>query len=231
MRANTSLMGHILGSHPEINGYYEMHMSYRDKSDLEKQKQLYSEKESLKKGSKYLFDKLLHNDYELSLANLHLKNSKILVSIRSAEQSIKSILNLFQKKNTGHPYANVENATQYYIHRIKQIAIFCEQHKKCYYYYDAELIREAPEKLLAVMQKWLVLNSSLKEEYQIFSMTGKPRAGDSSTNMHQGNIIRQQTNYSDIHIPSQFLQQAVKEMNKYKLLIENYATESIITAI
>ena len=28
MRAYTSLAGHILGSHPQINGYYEMHLGY-----------------------------------------------------------------------------------------------------------------------------------------------------------------------------------------------------------
>ena len=26
MRANTSLISHILGSHPQISGYYEMHL-------------------------------------------------------------------------------------------------------------------------------------------------------------------------------------------------------------
>ena len=30
MRAFTSLAGHILGSHPQINGYFEMHISYDD---------------------------------------------------------------------------------------------------------------------------------------------------------------------------------------------------------
>jgi hypothetical protein len=30
MRAFTSLAGHILGSHPQINGYYEMHISYEE---------------------------------------------------------------------------------------------------------------------------------------------------------------------------------------------------------
>jgi len=34
MRAFTSLAGHILGSHPRINGYYEMHISYEDASAL-----------------------------------------------------------------------------------------------------------------------------------------------------------------------------------------------------
>ena len=37
MRAYTSLVGHILGSHPEIDGYYEMHRSYVLADDLDRQ--------------------------------------------------------------------------------------------------------------------------------------------------------------------------------------------------
>ncbi|HEX5635661.1 MAG TPA: hypothetical protein VFY78_01120, partial [Gammaproteobacteria bacterium] len=63
MRAFTSLAGHILGSHPQINGYYEMHISYDNVQSLRKQLELYRENDNLKLGSRYLFDKLLHNDY------------------------------------------------------------------------------------------------------------------------------------------------------------------------
>ena len=38
MRAFTSLAGHILGSHPQINGYYEMHLSYEDAAALDRQR-------------------------------------------------------------------------------------------------------------------------------------------------------------------------------------------------
>jgi hypothetical protein len=37
MRAFTSLAGHILGSHPQVNGYYEMHISYEDAFALDRQ--------------------------------------------------------------------------------------------------------------------------------------------------------------------------------------------------
>jgi hypothetical protein len=41
MRAYTSLAGHILGSHPQINGYYEMHISYEDASALDRQLEMF----------------------------------------------------------------------------------------------------------------------------------------------------------------------------------------------
>ena len=37
MRAFTRLAGHILGSHPQINGYYEMLISYEDAAALDRQ--------------------------------------------------------------------------------------------------------------------------------------------------------------------------------------------------
>ena len=65
MRAYSSLIGHILGSHPHINGYYEMHLSYTSASDLDQQLRLYMQTETPEPGSIYLFDKPLHNDYAL----------------------------------------------------------------------------------------------------------------------------------------------------------------------
>jgi len=70
MRAFTSLAGHILGSHPQINGYYEMHLSYEDASALDQQLDVYRASDALKPNSRYLFDKLLHNDYVLQPARL-----------------------------------------------------------------------------------------------------------------------------------------------------------------
>lgn len=52
-------------SHPQINGYYEMHISYDDALSLQKQLELYREHDEIKTRSRYLFDKLLHNDYAL----------------------------------------------------------------------------------------------------------------------------------------------------------------------
>jgi len=57
LRANarlTSLAGYILGSHPQINGYYEMHISYEDASALDKQLDVFLESDVFKENSRYL---------------------------------------------------------------------------------------------------------------------------------------------------------------------------------
>ena len=227
MRANTSLLSHILGSHPRISGYYEMHLSYRSENDLIMQQQLLLANNTIKSSSHFLFDKILHNDYELLLHNLKSKKIKILVSIRSAEQTIKSIVNLFRNKKVKHSYADPELATRYYIERIKNLVDFCETNKINYYYYDAELICSEPRFLLNQLQQWLQLESPLTEDYQIFPLTGQPGTGDSSENMHKGRIVKKCSHYDDIQIPEHLLQQAIEQSYQCRQLLVSYAIESI----
>ena len=231
MRANTSLISHILGSHNDISGYYEMHLSYVTENDLLKQEEELSNKKAghdiITSSTKYLFDKLLHNDYELVLENLSAKKIKILVSVRPAEQTIKSIINLFRNKNNGHPYADPEQAVNYYIERIIALAKFCTKHPYKYYYYDADLIRTRPKETLARIQHWLSLKTPLTDQYRIFSLTGQAGAGDSSDNMKKGRIIQSRTDYEDIKIPSHLLQKAITETRKHKQLIVTHAIEAL----
>ncbi len=231
MRANTSLISHILGSHNEISGYYEMHLSYVTENDLLKQEKVFSDKEAghdiITSSTKYLFDKLLHNDYDLVLENLSSKKIKILVSIRPAEQTLKSIINLFRNKNNGHPYADPEQVVHYYIERITALAKFCTHYRDKYYYYDADLIRTKPQETLARIKNWLSLKTPLTDQYHIFSLTGQAGAGDSSDNMKKGRIIQSRTNYKDIKIPSHLLQKAITETRKHKQLIVTHAIDSI----
>ena len=121
MRAFTSLAGHILGSHPRINGYFEMHISHDDASALDKQLEVLQQHETLKKNSHYLFDKLLHNDYRFNPGRLDLTDIKILVSLMEPEQTIKSIVDLFEKKIPEDLYASPVEAANYYIERVEML--------------------------------------------------------------------------------------------------------------
>jgi hypothetical protein len=207
MRAYTSLLGHILGSHPQINGYYEMHLSYQSQKDLAKQQQQYIQHETLKPDSYYLFDKLLHNAYELNLPQLNLQNAKILIALRSPESTIKSIINLFTKKNTNDLYSYPAEATQYYLERLQKITAFAQQYPQHYYYFDAELIRSDSSRILAAFQDWLQLDSPLSTQYQRFSKTGVAGAGDTSSAITSGAIIREANQY-DTPLDAALLQQA-----------------------
>src|SRR5574340_1155650 len=112
MRAYTSLAGHILGSHPQINGYYEMHLSYEDATALRRQMEVYLQGDALKANSRYLFDKLLHNDYVLRPEQLGLADVRILVSLAGPEHTIRSIVHLFRQKPDPELYASPAEAAK-----------------------------------------------------------------------------------------------------------------------
>ncbi len=207
MRAYTSLAGHILGSHPRINGYYEMHISYEDATALGRQLAMFLEGDALKPGSRYLFDKLLHNDYALRPERLG-PDMKILVSLAQPEHTIKSIVNLFSQKEVDDLYASPVEAANYYMARIQALADFSGASSQPYFYFDPELWQRAPEKLLPRLSNWLELDSPLSEQYQVFSQTGQPRKGDSSVRIHSGSIDRTPVDYSHVPVPKDVLNEA-----------------------
>ena len=208
MRAYTSLAGHILGSHPQINGYYEMHLGYEDASALDRQLELYQEGDVLKPNSRYLFDKLLHNDYVLRPKRLGLADMKLMVSLAEPAHTIRSIVHLFAQKPDPDLYASPVGAAKYYVERVRALAEFCRATDWPFYYFDAELLQRAPERLLPRLTEWLGLDSPLSERYEVFSHTGKAGKGDSSARIHAGRIDRTKADYSHIVIPEEALDEA-----------------------
>jgi hypothetical protein len=205
MRAYTSLAGHILGSHPQINGYYEMHLGYEDASALDRQLAAYRHDEVLKPGSRYLFDKLLHNDYALKPERLGLADIKVLVALAEPAHTIKSIVHLFRQKPDPDLYASPVQAAKYYVERVRALAGFCRTSDRPYTYFDAELLVCAPETLLPRLTAWLELDSPLSERYEVFSHTGKARRGDTSERVRSGRIDRARSDYSEVVIPEAVL--------------------------
>jgi hypothetical protein len=228
MRAFTSLAGHILGSHPEINGYFEMHISYDDASALDKQLDVFLQFETPKKNSRYLFDKLLHNDYRLNTGMFDPAGLKLLVALLEPDKSIRSIVDLFQQKGTEELYASPPEATDYYIDRISMLADFCRATDRPYYYYDAELFQAAPDSLLGKLTDWLELDSPLTGRYQLFSQTGKAGKGDSSKYIYSGKIEKTRIDYSHIKVPDRVLRRAREAYRDCRSSIIANAADSVL---
>jgi hypothetical protein len=222
MRAYSSLAGHILGSHPEINGYYELHLDYQQDDSQQHQLLHYQKHDRLKKNSRFLFDKLLHNRYRLTDHLIHNKNNRILVSIRKPEATLKSILKLFRNKPDPAPFQHAEEVTYYYCERLDALAEFCKRNKGHYFYYDAEEWVQQPEVLLPKLQTWLGLSTELTEKYQQFSQTGKARAGDSSEKILAGEINKRSSDYSKIILEQEWVNTASKKYAECRIgFIEN----------
>ena len=208
MRACTSLAGHILGSHPQINGYYEMHLGYEEPAALDRQLDAYRQSDALKANRRYLFDKLLHNDYPLRPEQLGLTDIKILVALAEPAHTIRSIVHLFRQKPDPDLYASPVAAANYYVERVRALAEFCRTTGWPYCYFDAELWQRAPERLLPRLTAWLELDPPLSERYAVFSHTGTVRRGDTSARMGSGRIDRTRSDYSQIEVPQEVLEPA-----------------------
>lgn len=208
MRAYTSLLGHLLGSHPQINGYYEMHQSYACAEDLEKQAREFALRESLKPHSRFLFDKLLHNDYALQLERLDPDSTFVLVALRPPQPTLKSIVDLFARRQAADPYADPAGAASYYIERLRALAAFAQRYPGRFHYFDADLLRSDTARVLAACEQWLQLDSPLTERYQTFSQTGVAGAGDSSPAIAAGRVIRRENAYPDVALDGEALQRA-----------------------
>lgn len=206
MRANTSLIGHILGSHEQIDGYYELHMGYHSWRSFQRQKLKYFTEHAPKPTASYLFDKVLHNDHpvEPGLFNDHY----LMFTLRGPQRTIPSVVRLYQKVDPSEIYASVEGAATYYLDRLEGIAQLAARTESSFLFYDADDLRARPEALLKTMTDYLQLASPLTTRYEQKPMTGAQGAGDPSPAMALGEISQQQADYTDIEVPAELMAQA-----------------------
>lgn len=224
MRANTSLFGHILGSHPDIEGYYEMHIGYYSWKSLWRQKLLYLENHALKPTSRFFFDKLLHDYCVVSPDILARPSTRCIFMLRRPDKTIPSIVGLYRKIQPDHEFAQVIGAADYYLRRVKELAHIATAMPDGFYYLDADDLIEHSTTALEDLSKWLELSQNLTPEYKMFSKTGAPQAGDPSDLMKTGSISKRQHDYHDIVVPSDILHAAEAIYHESRNTIITHAT-------
>jgi hypothetical protein len=202
MRANTSLMGHIIGDHDGINGYYEMHIGYYSWKSLIRQKLHYFSTHSDDKVKTYIFDKILHNGHGIAPAILNHKSCYFLICLREPLQTIKSAVSQFRKTHPTHEFTDVLVVCDYYIKRLEQLTTYGKALNGNYLYYDAASLVDATQNTLHKISDYLQLNTPLQPKFKTQKLTGKGNAGDHSGNLLHGQIVQKQQDYSDIIIPA-----------------------------
>jgi hypothetical protein len=202
MRANTSLFGHLVGSHPWIEGYYEMHIGYFSWKSLWRQKLRHFADHRAKPEARYMFDKLLHDGHHIAPALLLRPSSRAIFMARSPEQSVKSLVALYRKHLPHLPEAQVEGATQYYVQRLESLARTAATPGLRYFYLDADRLIDDPATTLQTLSTWLALPSPIPTTYGTFEQTGRGNTGDHSERLKSGAVSRVSSDYSDIVMTS-----------------------------
>jgi hypothetical protein len=188
MRAYTSLFGHILGNHTEIDGYYEMHIGYYGWKSLIRQKLIYYKDHNPLPRSSYIFDKILHNEHYVSPQLLTRNDVIPLFSIREPSETIPSIVELYNKVNPKHEFCKLEIAADYYINRLKSLVELSSKIKGQYYYIDADCVVGDTQQSLKRLSEMLGLSTELQPQYKKMPKTGIGASGDHSTELLSGTI-------------------------------------------
>jgi hypothetical protein len=220
MRANTSLFGHLLGSNPEIDGYYELHVNYGNKKNLLQQKLKYFQEHEKKSSSSYFFDKVLHNHHVVNPKLFSEGDSKIILMIREPSSTIESIIKLYNNKNELNDLATLRGASEYYLQRLAKLKEYSVEFSGRYFFLEAEHLITDTDHTLKSLSSWLDLKQPLRKEYHILKKTGVKGAGDSSEKMTSGVIITEKnTPPSRLHVDENVF-------SAYKETLEKLITNS-----
>lgn len=209
MRGYTSLLSHIIGSNADVMGYSEMHQSYRSHFGLLQLRQKSKVTTSSLKVTDYLFDKLLHNKYQITKRILLQQNVYPIIMVREPEPTMKSIMNMGEKyTKLVRWYRDPEAVKAYYVKRLFKLE---EIAKKCdgkALFINAQNIIEQPDLVLSTTTKHLNLQTPLSKEYDTFSLTGAKGAGDPSKHIQSGKIVKQRDGYDAIEVDQELLTEA-----------------------
>lgn len=221
MRANTSLFGHLVGSHPQIEGYYELHESYREPADLTRTKLKYYRAHPPKRGARYFFDKILHNHHAFRPALLG-PDDKVIFMIREPAPTVASIVKIFSDKPES-PWASRNGAETYYRDRLEGLIELAEQLKGRYLFLSSEELVGSPTSTLERLTRFLELDQPLSERYERFEKTGKRGFGDSSGNIKAGRILTERSSRPTVEPVAESCERSYRDV---LAKLEEYAAQT-----
>lgn len=208
MRSRSTLLSHILGSHKDICGYRELHLSYLNPLSKLKMRVALSEEESYL-NSHILLDKLLHNKLNIK-ADAFGSNLAMIILLR---EPISSLASMFSMHERLHGNSDYDHLLEYYVRRLDYIDEFVEDRNHKFLYVDSDSLVKRPKEELNRIATYLNLDTPLLENYKKFSKTGNEGVGDSSKNIMAGKIINTMEANSNLNLPSK----------KYKHLLNRHA--------
>lgn len=213
MRANTSVFGHLVGSHPWIEGYYEMHIGYYSWKSLWRQKLRHFSSHRVKPQARFMFDKVLHDGHHVTPSLLLRPGTRTIFMTRAAEQSVKSLVVLYRKQAPHLPEATVAGATDYYVRRLATLTETAATPGLSYFYLDAERLIGDTSVALRSLSDWLGLPTAIPSQYGTFENTGRGNTGDHSERLKSGQVSRVTSDYSDIELSPEQLK-AIREAHR-----------------
>jgi hypothetical protein len=214
MRSFSSLLCHILGSHPEISGYAEAQLSYFSRLDLQRLARKVQQITGNPVLGRYVLDKVLHNHREIAPGVLGRPEIKVVFLLRNAEDTFRSLVNLSRIPGTKQKVGDPARALEYYVKRLQQLEGYCALLGGNALFLASERLISDTDRVLVELSRWLELGQPLKADYQTFRFTGAPGYGDPSPTILAGTVVRdaddRHKHYMPILIPDDVLRQGIE---------------------
>jgi len=206
MRSRSSLLSHILGSHPDISGYAESHVRYDGRLDFIRLR--YRVREMLDGAalSRYVLDKVLHSWY-LQPALLERMEARTILLVREPAGSMRSLASQEVRKGEGSP---LERSLKHYRRQLDWLeACAAGLSRRPVFIESSSLLGNTP-RVLELLRDRLALSEPLSERYDLFKHTGRPVYGDPSDIIRTGTVVRDApaTGEAEAEIPAALLDEA-----------------------
>lgn len=204
MRSYSSLLCHILGSHPEIDGYCETHIKYRWYFDLFKLRRRVVKLTGEPLSGRYVLDKVLH-DYPLAHSILRSSSARGIVLLRRPQATVRSIMNMGRRYSDIAWYRDVHAVARYYEARLAALERLAERMPGRVVLLEAESLLSDTAAVLDRLVRFLQLGEPLRSSYRRFSHTGEAGYGDPSTTIARGQIAASGQSGADMVVPETVL--------------------------
>lgn len=139
MRSYSSVLSHILGSHPRIDGYCETHTKYRTHLDLWRLHRRVRKLTGGPLGGDYVLDKVLH-DYPMARSILDSSRTRGIVLVRRPGASVRSIIEMGLNYSPVAWHRNFELVARYYETRLAALLRLTEALRGRVVFLEAETL-------------------------------------------------------------------------------------------
>ncbi len=186
MRSGSTLLLHLLLTHPALLGYGERNLPYEEAKDLDRLwvDACYQRRQFFQ-SYRYLVDQINHDRFIRSEALLTHPRVRTLFLIREPQAALASMVDVL-----GQFYGmTLDDAVTYYTTRLQTLARYARQIEdptQAFFLTYEDLTTHATTTLEG-LQTFLDLPTGLSTDYQRFSFTGQ--RGDPSATIHSGRIL------------------------------------------
>jgi hypothetical protein len=201
MRSYSSLLAHVLGSHPDIDGYCETHLRYHFPFDVLRLHWRVRKLTGEPLRGRYVLDKILHN-YAISPSILANPRTRAVLLLRQPLEVVQSILHMGTHLDPLERNTNLEQVTGYYLARLERLAELARNLGRRAAFVESEALLEHTDETLEFLRDYLELSGPLQRRYRSFSKTGKPGFGDPSPAIRSGEIGGYHEQRSQFTVPS-----------------------------